>query len=391
MINREIEDIILEMTSHFPVISLVGARQSGKTTLVKKIFNDYEYVNLENTQTRQFAIEDPQGFIKQYNEQVIIDEAQYAPELFSFIQENVDEERINGKFILTGSQNFLLSQGISQSLAGRVAVFTLHPFSYEELKDTPYEIIDLDMLLFKGLYPGVYQENLDPVHWYPSYLNTYLERDVRNIKNISNLNDFQRFLRICAARTGQITNFSSLATEVGVSHPTIKSWISVLESSHIIHLLQPYYKNYKKRLVKSPKLYFLDTGLVCSLLGINDVSQLQNHFLRGPLFETFVISEMIKERTNNFQPVNLYYWRDNTGNEIDCIQENGNILRIIEVKSGTTINPGYFKAFKYFDKINTSQEKEYMVIYTGEQKQYRTEIKILGWKDIFNKKHPQAG
>ncbi len=211
----------------------MGQDSQEKPHWLRKYLYDYEYVNLENTQTRQFAIEDPQGFIKQYNEQVIIDEAQYAPELFSFIQENVDEERINGKFILTGSQNFLLSQGISQSLAGRVAVFTLHPFSYEELKDTPYEIIDLDMLLFKGLYPGVYQENLDPVHWYPSYLNTYLERDVRNIKNISNLNDFQRFLRICAARTGQITNFSSLATEVGVSHPTIKSWISVLESRNI--------------------------------------------------------------------------------------------------------------------------------------------------------------
>ncbi|MCK5280889.1 MAG: ATP-binding protein, partial [Cyclobacteriaceae bacterium] len=280
MINRKIEDILKEISTHFPIISLVGPRQSGKTTLVKKVFNNYKYVNLENTQNRGFAVEDPQGFIKQYNEHVIIDEAQYAPELFSYIQENVDENRINGKFILTGSQNFLLSQNISQSLAGRTAVFTLHPFSYEELKNTDYQVKELNELLIKGFYPGLYVEDLNPMYWYPSYLNTYLERDVRNIKNITNLTDFQRFLRICAARTGQIVNFSNFAAEIGVSHPTIKSWISVLESSHIIYLLPPFYKNYNKRLVKSPKLYFLDTGLVCSLLGINDINQLSDHFMK---------------------------------------------------------------------------------------------------------------
>lgn len=383
MINRKIEDILKEISTHFPVISLVGPRQSGKTTLVKKVFNNYKYVNLENTQNRGFAVEDPQGFIKQYNEHVIIDEAQYAPELFSYIQENVDENRINGKFILTGSQNFLLSQNISQSLAGRTAVFTLHPFSYEELKNTDYQVKELNELLIKGFYPGLYVEDLNPMYWYPSYLNTYLERDVRNIKNITNLTDFQRFLRICAARTGQIVNFSNFAAEIGVSHPTIKSWISVLESSHIIYLLPPFYKNYNKRLVKSPKLYFLDTGLVCSLLGLNDINQLSDHFMKGPLFETFIISEIIKERTNKFLPVNIYYWRDNVGNELDCIQEGGNYLNVIEIKSGATINHSFFKAFKYFDKIQTGIEKRFKIIYGGDHNQMRTKYKIRSWKNMF--------
>lgn len=248
MIHRKITEILKEMAGHFPVISLVGPRQSGKTTLVKKVFN-YQYVNLENTQNRQFAIEDPQGFINQYSRQVIIDEAQYAPELFSYIQENVDKNRENGKFVLTGSQNFLLSQGISQNLAGRTAMFILYPFSYQEIKNTNYGTDDLDELLFNGLYPGIYKERLNPIYWYPSYLSTYLERDVRNIKNITNLMDFQRFLKICAARTGQIVNLQNMAAEIGVSHPTIKSWISVLESSHIVYLLSPYYKNYNKTLL----------------------------------------------------------------------------------------------------------------------------------------------
>ena len=295
----------------------------------------------------------------------------------------MDENRINGKFILTGSQNFLLSQGISQSLAGRTAIFTLYPFSYEEIKNTRFCTEDLDEILFNGFYPGLYKEGLNPIYWYPSYLSTYLERDVRNIKNITNLMDFQRFLKICAARTGQIVNFNSIASEVGVSHPTIKSWISVLESSHIIYLLPPYYKNYNKRLVKSPKLYFLDTGLVCSLLGIQEKSQLLGHFLKGPLFETFVISELIKERTNKFQPLNLYYWRDNVGNEIDCIQEEGDFMNIIEIKSGATINSNYFRAFKYFDKIETGLDKKYKIIYGGEQDQFRSNVEIRGWKEMF--------
>jgi predicted AAA+ superfamily ATPase len=383
MINRKIEDILKEIATHFPVVSLVGPRQSGKTTLVKKVFNNYKYINLENTQNRGFAIEDPQGFIKQYNQHVIIDEAQYAPELFSYIQENVDENRINGKFILTGSQNFLLTQSISQSLAGRTAVFTLHPFSYEELKNTGYQVKELNEILFKGLYPGLYTEDLNPMYWYPSYLSTYLERDVRNIKNITNLTDFRRFLRICAARTGQIVNFSNIAADIGVSHPTIKSWISVLESSFIIYLLPPFYKNYNKRLVKSPKLYFLDTGLVCSLLGINDKNQLIDHFMKGPLFETFIISEIIKERTNRFLPVNIYYWRDNVGNELDCIQEEGNYLNVIEIKSGATINNSFFKAFKYFDKIQIGIEKRFRIIYGGDQDQMRTKYNIRSWKNMF--------
>lgn len=383
MIHRKITEILKEMAGHFPVISLVGSRQSGKTTLVKKVFN-YQYVNLENTQNRQFAIEDPQGFINQYNRQVIIDEAQYAPELFSYIQENVDKNRENGKFVLTGSQNFLLSQGISQSLAGRTAMFILYPFSYQEIRNTNYGTDDLDELLFNGLYPGIYKERLNPIYWYPSYLSTYLERDVRNIKNITNLMDFQRFLKICAARTGQIVNLQNMAAEIGVSHPTIKSWISVLESSHIVYLLSPYYKNYNKRLIKSPKLYFLDTGLACSFLGIQDKNQLSSHFMKGPLFETFVISEIIKERANKFLPANFYYWRDHVGNELDCIQEESNCLNVTEIKLGTTINNNFFKAFKYFDTIDIEVEKKYRLIHGGDLNQKRTNLHVNGWKNMFD-------
>ena len=384
MIKRNIEFILEEMARHFPVISMVGPRQSGKTTLVKTVFKNYRYINLENTQNRSFAIEDPQGFIRQYDKKIIIDEAQYAPDLFSYIQENVDKNRVNGKFILTGSQNFLLSQNISQSLAGRTAVFTLYPFSYQEIKNTGFKLSNLDELLFMGLYPVIYNESINPVYWYPSYINTYIERDVRNIKNVTNLNDFQRFIKICAARTGQILNYNNLAAEVGVSHPTIKSWISVLESSHVIALLRPYYKNFSKRLMKSPKLYFMDTGIVCSLLGIDNSGQLKDHFMKGPLFETFIISELIKERMNKFQPSNLYYWRDHVGNEIDCIQEEGDIMRIIEIKSGETIQPGFFKAFNYFDKIRTNYTKKYQLIYGGDMDQEITNVRIKGWKNLFD-------
>ena len=383
MITRKIENVIKEISGKFPVISITGPRQSGKTTLAKKIFNDYKYINLENIENRQYAIDDPLGFIKQYNRKVIIDEAQYAPGLFSYVQENVDANRENGKFVLTGSQNFLLSQHISQSLAGRTAVFTLFPFSYEEVKNSEYHTNDLDELLFKGLFPGIYKENLEPYFWYPSYINTYIERDVRNIKAISNLHDFQRFLKICAARTGQIVNLNNISSEIGVTHPTIKSWITVLESSHIIFLLPPYYKNFNKRLIKSPKLYFYDTGLVCSLLGITDKNQLKGHFLKAPLFETFVISEFMKERANSFLPINFYFWRDNVGNELDLIHDEGTILEITEIKSGETINSGFFKAFKYFDKLDTGTDKKYSLIYGGSQNQNRTGFSIKSWKNMF--------
>jgi uncharacterized protein len=382
MIRRKVENILLEMAKHFPVISLTGPRQSGKTTLAKTVFKDYSYVNLENIQNRQFALDDPRGFIRQYKEEVIIDEAQYAPDLFSYIQETVDENRINGRFILIGSRNFLLSQSISQSLAGRTAVFTLYPFSYSEIKETDYGTSDLDELIANGLYPAIYSENLDPVYWYLSYINTYIERDVRNILNVSNLSDFQRFLKICASRTAQIVNLSSLAAEIGISHPTVKSWISVLEGSHIIYLLQPYFRNFGKRLIKSPKLYFLDTGLVCSLLGITGKDQVRNHFMKGALFENFIITELIKERSNQFLPPNLWFWRDNVGNEIDCIQQDGDTLKLIEIKSGETVNQGWFKSFGYFDRVETEFQKKYFLIYGGYQNQQRSDISVLGWKNL---------
>lgn len=384
LIRRNIEDVILKVSKSFPVISVTGPRQSGKTTLVKKLFPNYKYVNLENTQNRRYAIEDPQGFINEYNQYTIIDEAQYAPELFSYIQENVDMERKGAKFVLTGSQNFLITQKISQSLAGRTAVFQILPFAYNEIANTNYRIDHIDQLLYSGLYPPLYHEAIEAIYWYPSYISTYIERDVRNILNVGSLIDFQKFMKLCAARTGQIVNYSNMAVEIGITHPTLKAWLSVLESSHIIHLLPPFYKNYNKRITKSPKMYFIDTGLCCSLLGITDAEQLNKHYLRGALFETFAISELIKSRANRFLPLNLHYWRDRSNNEIDCIQEEGNKLIITEIKSSSTINESFFKAFKYFEQIETQKQKQYKIIYAGSMTQNRTNCEIKPWNTIEN-------
>ena len=286
------------MSTVFPVVSLTGPRQSGKTTLVKALFPDYAYVNLENLDDRAAAVDDPKGFLRVYQKDgVIIDEAQKVPELFSYLQGIVDNSRAMGKYILTGSHNFLLLENITQSLAGRVGVMHLLPFGFDELTATV--ITDetvLDQVIFSGMYPPLHDRKITPPDFYPSYLQTYIERDVRAIKNIGNLNTFTRFLQLCAGRIGQLLNLSSLGTEVGVDAKTVRSWLSILEASFVIFFLSPYYKNYNKRVVKQPKLYFYDTGVVCSLLGLNASSQLSNFYLRGSLFENFVIAESLKYR-----------------------------------------------------------------------------------------------
>jgi predicted AAA+ superfamily ATPase len=382
MVKRALSEKLKKMALKFPVISVIGPRQSGKTTLVKNVFSDKEYVTLEDLDVREFALDDPRGFLATYNKGVVIDEVQRAPGLFSYIQTITDSRKKSGQFILTGSQNILLQENISQTLAGRVAILKLLPFSLDELKNTDYYPNSSGDYIFKGSYPRIYDKKINPIDWYPNYIQTYIERDVRLIKNISDLHAFQKFIKLCAGRVGQVLNLSSLGNDCGITHNTAKSWISVLESTYIIFLLSPYYKNFNKRLIKMPKLYFYDTGLVCSLLGIQNKQQLTTHYLSGSLFETFVLSEIIKYRFNKGLEPRCYYWRDKTGNEVDCIVEVSGLLLRIEIKSSKTIADDFFNGLSYWNKVAGRTKGYSYLIYNGQENQMRSLVQVIGWKNI---------
>ncbi len=381
MIKRNLTKKIEYLSKKYPVISLMGPRQSGKTTLLKYIFKNKPYVSLESPEMLTYAEKDPRGFLSEYPKGAILDEAQRSPHLFSYIQGIVDDINKPGMFILSGSQHFLLLEKITQTLAGRVALLNLLPLSLNELILSGNNIKSVEEVLFKGMYPRLYSSKINPLDFYPSYIQTYVERDVRSITNVTNLNTFQRFLAMCAGRSGQLLNLSSLAIDCGVTHNTIKSWISILEASFIVYLLYPHYKNFNKRLVKMPKLYFVDVGLMCSLLEIKDKNQLQSHPLRGNIFETFLMSELRKQRFNKGLRSNLYFWRDKTGHEIDCIVESGGNLTPIEVKSGKTINSEMFKNIEYWKKISKSTNQDSYLIYGGNNNQKQSGINVLSWKD----------
>ncbi|MCK5055901.1 MAG: ATP-binding protein [Candidatus Aminicenantes bacterium] len=381
MINRVLEKKLKQLRKQFPVLTLTGPRQSGKTTLVKHAFNDLEYVSLEDIDNREFALEDPRGFLATYTKGVIIDEAQRVPGIFSYIQSIVDRHNKPGMFILTGSQNFLLNENISQTLSGRAAVLKLLPFSIEELAAASFDLKDYRTALFYGFYPRIYDFNIAPGDWHPSYVQTYLERDVRQVKKITDLALFQRFLRLCAGRTGQILNLSSLALDCGVSHNTVNSWLSVLETSYIIFLLKPHHKNFNKRLIKMPKLYFFDPGLACYLLGIESEQQLQTHYLRGALFESMIISEFFKYRFNRGRDSNCYFWRDKTGHEIDCIIEDAGRLIPVEIKSGETVKSNFFDGLKYWNNLSGQSPEQSVLVYGGEKKEKRSSGTVLGWQN----------
>lgn len=378
-IKRTLEKKIIELAKQYPVVAITGPRQSGKTTMIKKIFPDKKYVSLENLDNRNFALTDPRGFLKTYSGGAIIDEAQNVPLIFSYIQGIVDENKINGEFILTGSQNFLLLEKITQSLAGRVALATLLPLTIDEIGGL-INNDSLDKTMLNGFYPKIHEKKINASEWYQNYIATYLERDVRTIKNIQDLSVFQRFIKLCAARVGQILNLSSLANDCGVSHNTISGWLSILEASYIIFLLQPFYENFNKRLIKMPKIYFYDTGLAASLLGINEDKQLNINPYRGGLFESFVISEIIKNSTNKGILPNIYYWRDKVGHEVDCISDNNKYA--IEIKSSSTINDNFFKNLKYFNNISDNKFSKSVLIYGGKENQHRTDFEVYGWKSI---------
>ena len=379
MIKRKAEESLWSLAAQFKAVAVIGPRQSGKTTLSRFVFPDKPYVSLENPDTRRFAREDPRGFLAQFPDGAVLDEAQRQPELFSYLQQILDESPVPGKFIITGSNNFLLQANISQSLAGRIGYLVLLPFSAFEL---PIKIDqNFRELIFKGFFPPLFDQPVEAVSWYDNYLRTYVERDVRQLKNISDLHTFERFLRLCAGRIGQLLNMSNLAIETGVDNKTVAAWISVLESSFIVYRLQPHHRNFNKRVVKMAKLYFYDTGLACSLLGIRTEAQLTWHPAGGSLFENFVINELVKFRFNRGQANNLYFWRDSVGHEIDVIIEQGNNLYPVEIKSGQTITPEYFRNLSFWQSLYG--ETNATVVYAGKTSQRRSNgVEIIPWQEL---------
>jgi hypothetical protein len=378
MIERSLKPKLISLAQKFQVVTLTGPRQSGKTTLVRNAFPTLPYVSLEEPDIRQIALSDPRGFLSNYPAGAVLDEIQHAPELFSYIQRLVDEDRTI-QFVLTGSSNFLLMEKISQSLAGRTAILRLLPFSLKELEpfSGPYESI-----IFKGQYPRVYDRDLPPTDFYPSYIQTYVERDVRMIKNIGDMNAFIQFTQLCAGRIGQPLNYASIANDAGISPNTAKSWLSVLESSYILFRLQPFHRNFNKRLVKSPKLYFYDTGVACSLLGIKTQEQVGTHFLKGSLFENLILNEFIKRFSNRGENRQPFYWQDNRGREIDCVLEEGNRLTAVEIKAGKTMSASYFETLQYWQNLMEATEHQEYVIYGGDQSMRTTVGELVSWRDL---------
>lgn len=382
LISRQLGEKIRDIAGKMPVVSITGPRQSGKTTLARQVFPDYHYANLENPLTRDFARANPRQFLRQSSPGLIIDEAQYLPELFSWIQVQVDETRRNGEIILSGSQNFLLMEKITQSLAGRVAIFNLLPFSFGEIAGSDYGRGTAYDYIFQGLFPRIYDQNAPPEVFYPSYIQSYVERDVRQVQSVGDLAAFEKFLGLCAGRVGQLFNQSALANETGVSAPTIARWMSVLQTGFIVYLLQPYHRNFNKRLVKTPKLYFYDTGLACSLLRIRSAGELDHHFARGALFENFILNEVLKNHLNRGIRPRFSFWADSSGYEIDLIVEAGPDIFPIEIKSADTLRPEFFKNLELFRKISKTPAANCHLIYAGEQSQDWSQAKVRPWREM---------
>ncbi len=339
--KRDLQEHVMKALEYFPVVTVTGPRQSGKTTFCRKNFPDYKYVSLEDPDTREFAREDPRGFLKQYPDRTIIDEFQNVPELTSYLQGHVDEVDKTGMYILIGSNQYLMMENVSQSLSGRTQIVRLLPFSYNEIHKGSG--ISLEQVLHEGGYPRIFEKNIPPADFYSAYFDTYLQKDLRNVLKVMDLNLFQRFVTLCAARTAQIVNLSSFSNELGIDAKTVKRWISILESGYIIKLVSPYYKNFNKRVIKSPKMYFLDVGLASYLLGVQESDQLMNHPLKGELFETFIFSELQKHIMHGNMKANLYFYRDSNGKEIDFVIESGMQTRLVEVKLTSTPSKVNFK------------------------------------------------
>lgn len=380
-IKRTIEPAILQAAKYFPAVAILGPRQSGKSTLAQNLFKNHTYVTLEDADTRESALSDPRSFLiaEEGKSGIIIDEFQYFPELLSYIQTKADTEQINGYFILTGSQNFLMNNAITQSLAGRISLHTLLPLSIEELKNNDILPEEIEPLLVQGCYPAIYSKKTPPSLLYSNYLQTYIERDVRQLTQVGDLNTFQKFIRICAARNGQLVNLTSIGNDCDISDHTVKRWLSILEASYIIYLLQPYHTNFGKRLVKTPKLYFYDTGLVSHLLRITK-QNIDTDPNRGALFESLIISDIRKWSYNHSERPSTYFWRDHTGNEIDCIIDQGNkTLLAVEIKASRTISQRFFKELNNWQALTGSEKNSY-IVYAGQAKQARPSLQLLSWQ-----------
>ena len=385
MFKREITNTLLQAAAAFPVTVLTGPRQSGKTTLLRHIFPDFQYITLESPDQRLFVEADPRGFLNTAKNNLLIDEAQNYPALFSYIQEYIDTSLKPIKIILSGSQNFLLIEKISQTLAGRAALFELLPLTYTEYmsspKSQPPALFDF---LYHGAYPRPYHENIPSSFWYDSYIKTYLERDVRNITQIRNLSQFQLFLKHCAGQHGQEFNANQIATALGLSQTQVMHWLSILEASYLVFRLQPFYKNYKKRLAKRSKLYFYDTAIVCHLLGIESPEHLSIHTSRGAIFEGFMIAEVIKTNFALGKRPALYYWREHSGIEVDLFIEKANQLFALEAKSGQTITPEHLKNLLKLQETITDTQIQPLLIYGGETENIRGKIKLLSWRNFIS-------
>ncbi len=382
LINRTAGGTATKLARAYPVVVITGPRQSGKTTLTRASFPDKPYVSLEDPDQRDFAKEDPRRFLSQYPDGAVLDEVQRVPDLFSYLQTRVDQDLRPGLFVLSGSQQFGVLSQVTQSLAGRVALVPLLPFSLEELQDASREPHTLEEVLFTGFYPAIYDRGISPEIWYGNYVQTYIERDVRQMINVRDLSVFQRFVRMCAGRTGRLVNLTGLANDCGISHNTAKSWLSVLQASYIVHLLPPHHRNFDKRLLKTPKLYFLDPGLACWLMGIQNGKQIEFHPMRGALFETLVVSELLKKRFHRGLTSNLFFWQDRHGREVDILIDQGQQLVPVEVKSGQTIASSYFTGLSRWVSLAGQEAGGPWVVYGGTERQSRSQAEVLPWREM---------
>ncbi len=378
-LKRSLKTAIDIYREKYPVIAITGPRQSGKTTFLKGEFPEYRYVNLENPDTRNFATTDPNAFLNLYDKYVIFDEVQRVPALFSYIQALVDESQIMGQFILSGSQNFHLMQNITQSLAGRVALFRLLPFDFTELKTAGLLDHDFAVNMYKGFYPAIYDRDIPSKMFYSNYIQTYIERDLSEIINVRDLKLFRNFISLCAARAGNVINLSSLANECGISQPTAKSWLSVLESSYIVFQFQPYFSNMNKRVTKSSKLYFYDSGLLCHLLKINDAGSLQLSNHKGSVFENMIIAEFLKSNYHQNLLRDFWFWRDAAGHEVDLLWQDDERLNLVEIKATQTIMSDLFKGMAYFENLAPQLVKSKTLVYAGMENQQRSSENVVSW------------
>jgi predicted AAA+ superfamily ATPase len=384
IIKRRLKAALERYSSIFPVVAVIGPRQAGKTTLARETFPNHQYFSLENPRTLEEVMRDPMDFLESAYKGtgLIIDEFQNYPELLSYMQGIVDDNRrTNGHFILTGSHNFLMNQAITQSLAGRIGILTLLPLSFEELHTANLLGADINTAAFYGGYPDVITKQADPAVFYPQYNKTLVERDVRQLAQIGDLQDFQRFIRLCAARIGQLLNIAALANDCDISVPTAKKWLSILEASYILFLLQPYYNNFNKRLVKTPKLYFYDTGLACWLLKITSVEQLQEHYIRGGIIESMIVAELCKTFYNYGQEPSIYFWRDSHGHEVDALLDYGTELIPIEIKGSKMVPQSAFEGLDYWSDLTKTDPAKGYVIYAGTERYSNKAGTRLGWQN----------